>query len=81
MPHKRSFGAIQRRAAKKFILLMAYRDKFTAETINRVSVRDIIDYLVQRFNGRVSLGAIPSVEVGEVLHDSRGKGSFQRCNP
>lgn len=80
MPHKRSFSAIQRRAAKRFISLMAYRDKFTAETINKISVKDIIDYPAGKFDGRVSLGAIPRIEVGEVLYDSRGRGSFQRRN-
>lgn len=78
MPHKRSFEAKQRRAARKLIFTMAYRDRFGAETVNRLNMREIMDYISAMFNGRVHLGAIPRVEQGEVLSDSRGRGSFQR---
>lgn len=78
MPHKRSFEARQRRAAKRLILDMAYRDKAKAETINRLSVGEIVNHISRVFGGRVHLGAVPRVEVGEVLADPRGEGSFQR---
>lgn len=78
MPHKRSFEAQQRRAARRFVLEMAYRDKLTAETINRLDRSDLINYISKAFGGRVHLGSIPMIERGEVLSDSRGGGSFQR---
>ncbi|MEM3956149.1 MAG: hypothetical protein QW424_05300 [Candidatus Bathyarchaeia archaeon] len=77
MPHKRSLIARQRRAARKFILDMAYRDKYVAETVNVLDRRDLINYLADLF-GQVHLGSIPLIERGEVLADSRGGGSLQR---
>lgn len=77
MPHKRSLIARQRRAARKFILDMAYRDKYAAETVNVLDRRDLINYLADLF-GQVHLGSIPLIEKGEVLADSRGSGSLQR---
>lgn len=78
MPHKRSFEAKQRRAAKRIILEMAYRDRLTAETVNRLNVIELISHVANIFGGKVHLGAIPRVEEGEVLYDPRGAGSFQR---
>ncbi|MEM2370702.1 MAG: hypothetical protein QXO15_01030 [Nitrososphaerota archaeon] len=78
MTHKRSFKAEQRRAAKKYIRLMAYEDRVKCESVNRLSVSEVITYIAKEFGGRVHLGAIPRVEVGEVIIDSRGGGSFQR---
>lgn len=78
MPHKRSLEARQRRATRRLILEMAYRDKLRAETINRLSRNELVNLVSKMFGGRVHLGAIPMVEVGEVLCDSRGRGSFQR---
>lgn len=77
MPHKRSLEALQRRAAKRFVIAMAYRDKYAAEVVNRLSSSAVLDYVARAFHGRVHLGAIPGVEPGEVLYDSRGRGSFQ----
>lgn len=65
MPHKRSFETRQRRAARKIILEAAYRDRFRAETVNRLSVSDIINRVVKAFGGKVHLGTIPKVEEGE----------------
>lgn len=78
MPHRRSLEARQRRAARRLVLEMAYRDRFRAETINRISVNEIMEYISRIFDGRIHLGAIPRVEVGEVLVGPRGEGSFQR---
>lgn len=78
MPHRRSFEAMQRRAARRLILEMAYKDRLRSEVVNRLSMAEIMDYLSKMFGGRIHLGAVPKVEAGEVLADSRGQGSFQR---
>ncbi|MEM1989385.1 MAG: hypothetical protein QW782_01955 [Candidatus Bathyarchaeia archaeon] len=80
MPHKRSLEARQRRIAKRIIMEMAYRDRLRAEAVNRLSMREIMSLIGEMFNGRVHLGAIPRVEEGEILYDSRGMGSLQRRN-
>jgi len=77
MPHKRSFEARQRRAAKRFIRLMAYYDRERGEVVNRLDRNAVIKFIMERF-GAVNFGAIPRVERGEILYDSRGNGSFQR---
>ncbi|MEM1515208.1 MAG: hypothetical protein QXH24_04065 [Candidatus Bathyarchaeia archaeon] len=78
MLHKRSFETRQRKVARRLILKTAYTDRFKAETINRLSRSKLIDYISRMFSGRVHLGAIPNVEVGEILCDPRGRGSLQR---
>jgi hypothetical protein len=61
--------------ARKIIWSYAYRDHLKSEIVNRLSKLDIINMLGA---GEFSLYQIPNVERGEVLVDSRGKGSFQQ---
>ena len=74
--HKRSFDKFQRRTIRNIIFKNAYIDKYKGEIISRVSRLDVLCLLnCEGFN--VSL--IPDVEKGEVLIDSRGKGSLQNA--
>ena len=48
--------------------------KSCAKRVSRVSRSDVVALL----NEPVQVGLVPDVEKGEVLVDSRGRGSFQR---
>lgn len=65
----------QARAARRIILATGWRDYERCETISRVSRMDVLNCLPP---GPVQISAVPDVEKGEVLIDSRGQGSFQR---
>jgi hypothetical protein len=75
MVHKRSFYKLQHRIIRNIIFKNAYIDKYKGEIISRISRLAVLDLLnCEGFN--VSL--IPDIEKGEVLIDSRGKGSLQQ---
>lgn len=58
-----------RRLARRLMLTLSFRDRRLSETVNVVSSRDLFG----------ALGQVPfEVVRGEVLVDSRGRGSFQR---
>lgn len=76
MPRRRSDQARQRRAARRYVLETAYRDKRMAESICMVKAMDILSHLQQQFKG---IGiASTDFESGEVLTDNRGRGSLQQ---
>jgi hypothetical protein len=61
---------------RNLIFKNAYMDKYRGEIVSRVSRLDVLGLLnCEGFN--VSL--IPDIERGEVLIDSRGKGSLQNA--
>lgn len=64
----------QERVAKRLILSTGFHDIILCETISRMSRLDVLSQLSEP----VYLCAVPDVEKGEVLIDSRGSGSFQR---
>jgi hypothetical protein len=73
MVHKRSFNKLQRRIIRNIILKNAYIDKYRGEIISRVPRLDVLGLLnCEGFN----VYLIPDIEKGEVLIDSRGKGSL-----
>jgi len=74
---RRSVKSLQRRLAKKIVFRQAYHDQEIKEIINRTTPEWIMQVLNQVY-GYVEVGAIPELEQGEVLVDSRGKGSFQK---
>ena len=81
MPHQRSRDAKIRRYAKKHIINHSYHDVIWAETIctfDRVQVHNYIHVTYPELVDGVLLGDIPDIERGEVLVDSRGRGTFQR---
>lgn len=63
--------------ARRYIFLHSHHDRVLRETVNVIKREDVIKAVGERF-GVVPLGCIPDVEVGEVLSDSRGRGSFQK---
>ena len=78
MVHRRSRLAHLRRIAKDLIDLNAHFDREQWEGVSTLDREDLIRILSTRFRV-IPLAAIPSVERGEVLYDSRGQGSLQRA--
>ena len=77
MPNKRSPRGQIRQLIRRYIFTTSYRDPRRAETVCRVSRRDLIEYAVS-INSRIILSDIPDVEKGLILTDSRGNGYFQK---
>jgi hypothetical protein len=76
MVHKRSFNKLQRRIIRNLIFKNSYMDKYRGEIVSRVSRLDVLGLLnCEGFN----VYLIPDIEKGEVLLDSRGKGSLQNA--
>lgn len=75
MPHQRSSRSLQRRDAKRFILDTSYHDVIMAESISRVDRHAVLSYLGKIY--KMVFPDVADVECGEVLVDSRGRGSLQ----
>ena len=75
MRHKRSQTSQQRRFIKRLILQCAFQDRQLSETVNILSFEAIAASANQAFD--CFLPGLVNYEVGEVLADSRGTGSFQ----
>jgi hypothetical protein len=74
--HKRSSGKLQARRVRGIILRESFYDRNLCEVVSRVTRSDVMALL----SGLVEadLVQVPDVEKGEVLLDSRGKGTFQK---
>lgn len=72
--HKRKANKLQERKIRGIIQRGSYCDKYTGEVISKVTRLDIIGQLKEP----VEIHTVPDLEKGEVLLDSRGKGSLQR---
>jgi hypothetical protein len=59
---------------RRMMLSSSFRDRVRCETVCRSSRADVLASLT----GLVSANAMPGVEAGEVLLDSRGEGSFRK---
>ncbi len=79
MPHRRSLEARQRRDAKRLAMQSSFRDPEQAETVCIINTQTIYNLLQQKY-GFVNMDAI-NIERGEVLIDSRGRGTFQNIQP
>jgi hypothetical protein len=77
MPHRRSRTGLLRRVSNSLVRLHAQFDREKWEAISTMDRRDLVRILSTRFR-EIPLAAVPSVERGEVLYDSRGLGSMQR---
>jgi hypothetical protein len=66
---------LQARRIRGIILRRSFYDRNVSEVVSRVSRLDVMALL----SGPVEVGLVPDVEKGEVLLDSRGRGSFQRA--
>jgi len=74
---KRSLRAMQKRDAKRYILQNGFQDRIVAETVYITKREVVLEFLGKKYDN-VILGIVPNVEIGEVLSDSRGRGSFQK---
>jgi hypothetical protein len=72
--HKRSCKKLQDRRVRGIILRGSFHDRNLCEVVSRVTRSDVLALL----NETVEVDVVPDVEKGEVLLDSRGRGSFQR---
>jgi len=72
--HKRSGDKRQGRRIRRIILVNSFRDRTQCEMVCRMSRADVLGLL----NEDVQVGLVPDVERGEILTDSRGRGTFQR---
>ena len=81
MPGKRSPEANlrrkQNRRAHQIINSRAVRDRELGEVVNTVAGRVVVNLLSLEFSDLVAINT-PSVELGEVLADSRGRGTQQQ---
>jgi len=64
--------------AHRFILNQSFQDPILCETVSRSCREDVLGFLkTQSADGAVEVGAVPDVEHGLVLSDTRGRGAFQ----
>jgi hypothetical protein len=71
--HKRSQNKLQQRKIQTIILNGSYHDKQHGETVSKLTREDVMGQL----KAPVEVNLIPEIETGEVLIDSRGRGSLQ----
>jgi len=78
MTHRgqRSPEGLQRQAVRKLVFTQSRRDRLQAENINLLSREQIVEELSKQFDGVVLCTV--KFERGEVLLDSRGRGSLQQ---
>lgn len=74
MVHKKSREKGQRRLIRKIILSSSFRDGIRAETVSRLSRLEVLELLMRS----IEVDAVPDVQKGEILVDSRGEGSLQK---
>jgi hypothetical protein len=72
--HKRKANKLQERKIRGIIQRGSYYDRCKGEVVSKVTRLDIISQLKEP----IEIHVIPDLEKGEVLLDSRGKGSLQR---
>jgi len=77
MPHRRSSYNIQRREAAHIVSQAAVKDPAVRESINILSSGRIAQILQNRF-GTFDLQVINRYDIGEVLSDSKGRGTLQQ---
>ena len=74
MVHRRSEEKLLLRKIRAIIYSLSYNDQIMCETVSKVSRQDVLAFL----NVAICVSDVPDVEKGEVLVDSRGRGSFQK---
>jgi hypothetical protein len=75
MVHKHSIEAEQRRLARRLALTSAFQDRILQESVNTLTSDDLKTLLGKEFE--FVLPTFTDVTRGEVLLDSRGRGSCQ----
>ena len=75
--HRRSADARQRRYVNRLISQCSHRDISLDESVNMLTVRQLENSLLDKF-GELRTGLHLQFTRGEVISDSRGKGSLQQ---
>lgn len=75
MRHQRSEFSEQRRFARKALQRNAFQDRIVCETVNLLTRGELSDFLAASFD--FVLPSATEVDRGEVLSDSRGRGTLQ----
>lgn len=78
MVHKRSRVGHLRRLVKDLITMNAHFDRERWEGVSTLDRKDLFRILSSRGYKMIPMAAVPQVERGEILYDSRGHGSLQR---
>ena len=71
--HKRNAKKLQARRIRSVILHGSFYDRKLGEMVSKMTRLEVLGQL----NEAVDVHLVPDVEKGEVLLDSRGRGSFQ----
>jgi hypothetical protein len=74
--HKKNVERLQAMKIQKIILHNSFHDKKLAEVISKMTRLEVMGQLKEP----IEVHLVPDVEKGEVLLDSRGRGSLQREN-
>jgi hypothetical protein len=72
--HKRNVNKVQERKIRGIILRNSHYDRKISEVISKITRMDVMAQL----NEPIEVHLVPDVEKGEVLIDTRGRGSLQR---
>jgi hypothetical protein len=72
--HKRNANKLQARKIRDIILRKNFYDRNLCEVVSRMTRLDVMALL----NEPIEVHLVPDIEKGEVLIDSRGRGSFQK---
>ena len=71
--HKRKASKLQARKIQRIILNGSFNDKKMGEVISRMTRSEVMEQLHEP----VDVHLVPDIEKGEVLVDTRGRGSLQ----
>ena len=74
IPHKRRKDSLLKRQIRSIILSNSIFDKTRCETVTTISKTDLLLTLT----GQIKMSQVPDIEKGEVLIDSKGKGTLQK---
>jgi len=77
IPHRHTPDSFQRRLVKEFVRDNAFIDRERSESVCRLTHEELLEVL----SFEVGDGTDPSAvheELGEVIRDSLGRGSYQR---
>jgi hypothetical protein len=72
--HKRNSKKLQERQIRGIIIRNSFYDRNLCEMVSRMTRLDVMAQL----NEPIEVHLVPDVEKGEVLIDSRGRGTLQK---
>ena len=74
--HKRNSIKLQERKIRGIILRGSFRDRNVCEVVSRMTRLEVLAQLSEP----VEVHLVPDLEKGEVLVDTRGRGTLQRLD-